>query len=99
MTDKIEQELPQVMEEARRRVHMADKGIEQQLAEGMEEDLGIKAMAAKLAPRVSSNFDPMQSQPRLSTSSSSTVEQKLQQIERLVGEIRQMSAQVKGMLG
>lgn len=80
---------------------MADK-TESELAEGLEQDLGIRAMAEKLAPRGAYNA-PQTSHldyvPPPKVVQGGTVEHKLQEIERLVREIRAMSAQVKGMLG
>jgi hypothetical protein len=83
---------------------MADK-IEEQLAEGIEQEMGIKAMAAKLAPRPDKVDFSQRTAPHPMTSpyaplvQGGTVEQKLQQIEQLVREVRAMSAQVKGLLG
>lgn len=79
---------------------MADK-LESDLAEGIEDDAGLKAMAQKLAPRGPFNPGPppLPPSPYAPLKQGDTVEQKLQQIERLVGEIRSMAAQVKGMLG
>jgi hypothetical protein len=74
---------------------MTDK-IEEQLASGIEDDMGIKAMAAKLAPRGPTALD---GPPYRLTASSGSVEAKLQAIEKLVGEIRSISVQIKGQLG
>jgi hypothetical protein len=77
---------------------MADE-LEKTLAAGIESDEGLKAMAAKLAPRAGTA--PEQMVDRLSTIRQPvpSVEARLQEIERLVREIRAVSAQVKGLLG
>ena len=84
---------------------MADK-IEEQLAEGIEQDIGLKAMAEKFAPRQPPlPYDRPSPEEKLNLRyegakpTSQTVEAKLQQIEQLVREVRAMSAQVKGLLG
>jgi hypothetical protein len=74
---------------------MTDK-IEQALSEGMEEALGVREMAQKLAPR-GVITDTMRGVPSLV--STGTVEAKLQAIEKLIAEIRVVSSQVKGLLG
>jgi hypothetical protein len=75
---------------------MADD-LEKTLAAGIENDEGLKAMAARLAPR---NPPPDTAHIKYAPPlPSGSVEMKLQEIERLVREIRATSAQVKGLLG
>lgn len=78
---------------------MTDK-IEQALSEGMEEALGVREMAQKLAPRGVIS-DAMRGVPSLAQGSQgpATIEMKLQDIERLIRDIRQISVNVKGLLG
>lgn len=76
-----------------------DSNIENELAESIEEDLGIKAMAAKLAPRYSAQDAGVITDVMRGVPSAASVEMKLQAIEKLIRDIRQISASVKGMLG
>ncbi len=73
---------------------MNDK-LENTLAQGIEEDAGLKAMAQKLAPRpdalATSYNTPRTAQP-------STIESKLVAIERLIGEVRALTAQIRERL-
>jgi len=74
---------------------MADK-LEDTLAQGIEEDAGLKSMAQKLAPRPdasASSYNP----PRFAPPSG-TVESKLVAIERLIAEVRALTAQIRERL-
>lgn len=83
---------------------MTDK-IEDQLAHSIEDELGLQAMAAKLAPRPDKvdfshrSTPPAMTSPYAPLTQGETVEQKLQKIELLVREIRSISANIKGQLG
>jgi hypothetical protein len=72
----------------------ADK-IEQELADGVEDDFGIRAMAQKLAPRSPLHTPVYASSP----SSPDSVERSLVEIERLIRKVRELSAEIKGKLG
>jgi hypothetical protein len=68
--------------------------MEEELAQSVEEEMGIRAMAEKLAPRSSTTLASMT--PSLSHGS---IEHKLVEIERLIRDIRAVSAQIKSQLG
>lgn len=71
--------------------------MEEELAQSVEEEMGIRAMAEKLAPRSSTTLASMT--PSLSTISHGSIEHKLVEIERLIRDIRAVSAQIKSQLG
>jgi len=73
---------------------MTDK-LEDKLAQGIEEDAGLKAMAQKLAPRpdvLAASYNTPRVVPP------STIESKLVAIERLIGEVRALTAQIRERL-
>lgn len=84
---------------------MAD--MEHKLAESLEEDLNVKALAEKFAPRPDParppQLDALDHTPRKPAipsimSTGGTIESKLVAIEKLIGEVRQLTAQIRSVL-
>lgn len=90
---------------------MADK-IEHELAEGIEQDIGLKAMAEKFAPRTGDYPPPRPGEhgvitdtmrgstpvPKPVIVSQGTIESKLLQIEKQIADVRGLLAQIRSIL-